>query len=127
MKITSFNPMIFTQNPEDAIKTFEALGFEQRHRKVGLSEYDAVSIRMKDANGFHVDVMNQSDDVPRDMTVIRMNVDDFGKAYNLLKDLGFKNSRGNALMGTGSSYAALMVAPSGFGIYLVKHVKEEDR
>ena len=31
MKITTFNPQIFTKNPEPIIDLFESLGFEKRH------------------------------------------------------------------------------------------------
>ena len=36
MKITSFNPLIITRDPESAIKLFEELGFE---RCVDIIEY----------------------------------------------------------------------------------------
>ena len=124
MKITSFNPLIVTKDAEAAIALFEALGFERRHRKASLHGENITDVRLKDANGFHVDVM-QMDNLSQDMTAIRMNVDDFGEAYNALTACGFKNAQGNKLTGTGSSYGALMVSPSGFGIYLIKHVKQE--
>lgn len=38
MKITSFNPMIVTKKPEEAIALFEALGFERHHHKTGEAE-----------------------------------------------------------------------------------------
>ena len=61
MKITSFNPMILTKKPEEVIALFEALGFEHRHPKTGETgngenNLNFSSVRMKDANGFHVDV-----------------------------------------------------------------------
>ena len=31
MKITSFNPLIISPNPENTVKLFEELGFERRH------------------------------------------------------------------------------------------------
>ena len=86
MKITSFNPMIVTKKPEEAIALFEALGFERHHHKTGGTEvgeqgFGFSSVRMKDANGFYVDVCTaESDRLERDMTVIRMNVDDFDEA-----------------------------------------------
>ena len=33
MTITSFNPVILTKKPEEAIALFEALGFERSHQK----------------------------------------------------------------------------------------------
>ena len=40
MKITSFNPLIATKNPEPVIQLFEVLGFERRHQKKGISDHD---------------------------------------------------------------------------------------
>ena len=46
---------------------------------------------MKDANGFYVDVCTATTDrIERDLTVIRMNVDDFDEAAELLKKNGFR-------------------------------------
>ena len=124
MKITSFNPLIITRNADAAIKLFEALGFERRHKKTGIGEEKNVtSVSMKDANGFHVDV-TQVDNLPQDISTIRMNVDDFDEAYKFLTDHGFTNAQGEKVTDTGSSHATMMVSPSGFSISLVKHIKE---
>ncbi len=123
MKITSFNPLIVTKDPEAAIKLFEELGFERRHKKTGINDKDITSVSMKDRNGFHVDVAN-SDVIPQDITAIRMNVDNFDEAYELLTAHGFKNAQGEKVTDTGSSRATLMVSPSGFAINLVKHIKK---
>lgn len=40
MKITSFNPMIVTNDAESVIALFEALGFECRHKKTGINDTD---------------------------------------------------------------------------------------
>lgn len=79
MKITTFNPQIITNNAEEAVGLFEALGFERRHAPSGTaaSGNDYTDYRLKDANGFYVDVANTTAPLPRDMTAIRMNVDDF--------------------------------------------------
>lgn len=59
MKITSFNPLIVTTKADECLAVFEALGFEKRHNKTsGVSE-DIQTVRMKDANGFHVDMVNK--------------------------------------------------------------------
>ena len=124
MKITSFNPLIITRNADAAIELFEALGFERRHKKTGIGEEKNVtSVSMKDANGFHVDV-TQVDNLPQDISTIRMNVDDFDEAYKFLTDHGFTNAQGEKVTDTGSSHATMMVSPSGFSISLVKHIKE---
>ena len=41
MKITGFCPIIVTKDQESAVKTFEALGFERRHKKTD-SEKDSL-------------------------------------------------------------------------------------
>lgn len=70
MKITSFNPLIVTKDAENVIKLFEDLGFEKRHSKTSeTNDMSVASVRMRDENGFHVDV-SQVATLPRDMTVI---------------------------------------------------------
>lgn len=124
MKITSFNPLIVTTKQEEYRKLFEELGFEQRHKKVsGVSE-DINTVRMKDSNGFHVDITSVVK-LERDMTIIRMNVDDLDEAYALLTAHGFKAVDGSSSL-TSSSKSVLMASPSGFAIELVKHIKEHD-
>ena len=108
MIITTFNPMIITANADDIIKIFEALGFERRHEKTDIDDRTGSSVRMKDANGFHVDIA-QVDVMPQDMTAIRMNVRDFDEAYQFLLSKGFKNAQGDKVTDTGSSKATLMV------------------
>ena len=67
MKITSFNPLILTTDPENTIKLFEDLGFERKHTKDDLEgREDIVGVRMKDQNGFHVDIVH-SDRTKQDM------------------------------------------------------------
>ena len=122
MKITSFNPLIVTTKADDTVRLFEELGFEKRHNKVsGVSE-DISTVRMKDSNGFHVDVTNV-DKLERDMTIIRMNVDNLEEAYALLTAHGFKAVDGSTSL-TSSSKSMLMASPSGFAIDIVKHIKE---
>ena len=93
MKITTFNPMILSKNADDIIKLFEELGFERRHKVDDIDGKDISSVRMKDANGFHVDIA-RVESLPKDMTTMRMNVSDYEEAYEFLKARGFKNARG---------------------------------
>lgn len=133
MKITAFDPMILTKKPEEAIALFEALGFERRHHKSGETENDVqgldfATVRMKDANGFHVDICTaDSDRIERDLTAIRMNVDDFDEASELLKNNGFRESKIVPQNNTPTSKYAFYVSPSGFLIDLIKHIKNEDK
>ena len=126
MTITTFNPQIVTQDPEAVIKLFEELGFEKHHTKEGIGKIDATAYRMKDANGFYIDISTSSLQLPQDSVVIRMNVDDFDEAYKLLQDHGFKNVFGDdRIAETGSSRNAVMSSPSGFKILLIQHIRKE--
>ena len=133
MKITTFNPMILAKNPEETISLFESLGFERHHHKSDETENEEQSlafssVRMKDANGFYVDVCTaDSDRIERDLTVIRMNVDDFDEAAELLKKNGFRESKIAPVNYTSSSKYAFFISPSGFIIDLIKHIKKEDK
>jgi hypothetical protein len=126
MKITTFNPFITTSHVDETIRLFEALGFERTHTKVGIeiAERDDTVIRMKDANGFHLDILQPEGELPRDMVGIRVNVDNFDEAYEILKKHGFTNTRGDGSIQTTSAKAATMVSPSGFRISLIEHFKK---
>jgi len=128
MKITSFNPLIVTENAEAVIALFEALGFERRHMKTGINDKDISSVRMRytgeDGKTFHVDVTSAP--VPQDISTIRMNVDDFDEAYEILAAKGFKNAQGEKITDTGSSRSTMMVSPSGFSISIAQHIKNHD-
>ena len=123
MKITTFNPQIVTRDAEPLVELFEALGFERRHRQEDIGDLEVTGIRMKDANGFYVDI-SQTDVIPdKDLAVIRMNVDDFDEAYQLLTSRGFKNIYGRQNVTTKTSRSAMMLSPSGVAISLIQHVK----
>ena len=124
MKITSFNPLIVTKDAEFAIALFEALGFEKRHNKISGVSADINTVRMKDAGGFHVDI-TKANALERDMTIIRMNVDDLDEACQLLTAHGFKAVQGSNSL-TPSSESVLMASPTGFAIDIVKHIKAHE-
>ena len=125
MKITSFNSFIATSKTDETISLFEELGFVRHHKKKGIeiAERDDTVIRMKDANGFYLDILQTNSNLQRDMMGIRMNVDDFDEAYAMLQAHGFKNVYGDETVNTSSSKAAMMVAPSGFNICIIEHKK----
>ena len=124
MKITGFNPLIITTDPENTIKLFEELGFERRHTKDDLEgRDDIVGVRMKDANGFHVDIVH-TDRTKQDMVTIRINVDNYDEAREMLEKRGFKSNTGQTVEDS-SSKSIGMYAPSGFQISLVQHIKKE--
>ncbi|MBR0366641.1 MAG: hypothetical protein IJH94_07575 [Clostridia bacterium] len=123
MKITTFNPQIFTRNVEPIIKLFEELGFVKRHDQEGIGELNVEGIRMKSSDGCCLDISCPDVELPHDMVGIRMNVDDFDEAYNLLLEHGFKNVYGDKTVDTRTSKSAMMISPSGFGINLIEHKK----
>ena len=126
MKITTFNPLIVTKDAKDIIALFEALGFEKRHSlDANTGTQDLTSVRMKDANGFHVDI-TRSDKIKQDMVTIRMNVDDFDEAAEILKSNGFRESKIVPQQFTPSSKYAFFISPSGFIIDLIKHIKKDN-
>ena len=125
MTITSFNPLIVTKDAESAIALFEELGFERRHTKEGISENNVTDVRMKDANGFHVDVSQGTGE----WTMIRMNVDNLEEAIAFLEARGFHKARhavANKTIDTGSSMFNIMVSPSGFILAVSQHIKDHD-
>ena len=123
MKITSFNPLIATTDAEPLISLFEELGFESRHTKEGISINNAKNIRMKDANGFYLDISQPGVEFPRDLVAIRINVDDFDEARKVFEEHGFKSNTGQ-IVEDSSSKSIGMYAPSGFQISLVEHIKK---
>ena len=124
MKITTFNPQIITKDAEALVKLFEQLGFEKRHQQEGIGEFDVKGIRLKDANGFNLDI-SQPDTLPtgHDLMAIRMNVDDFDEAYQLLVKNGFRNYYGDSTASTRTGKSAIMISPTGFVINLVQHIR----
>ena len=126
MQITTFNPMILSPKADEVIKLFEELGFERRHQVDNVDDKDISSVRMKDSNGFYVDVASV-ESMPKDMTTMRMNVRDFEEAYEFLKSRGFKNARGeDHVVESASAKSCLMISESGFSIQLTQHIRKED-
>ena len=124
MKITTFNPQIICKNAEPIVKLFEELGFEKRHRQEEIGELGVTGIRMKSADGFYLDI-SETDVLPQQtVTAIRMNVDDFEEAYNLLLSRGFKNVYGDRTVTTGTARSAVMISPSGFAVNLIQHIQK---
>ena len=123
MKITTFNPQIITKDAEAVVLLFEALGFQRRHTKEDIGELGITGIRMKDDNGFYLDI-SQSDRLPVDcIQAIRMNVDDFDEAYRLLTERGFKNFYGDRVVENPTARSAVMISPSGFVVNLIQHLR----
>jgi hypothetical protein len=126
MEITTFNPLIATADAAPLIELFEELGFEKRHTKKNIDgREDIFDVRMKDANGFCVDIA-QVPGIQRDMMNIRMNVRDYDEAYEFLTERGFVNAQGDHTNDSGTSKGTSMIAPSGFSIALSYHRRKGD-
>lgn len=124
MKITGFNPLILTKDAAAARALFEAMGFEKRHEiTINSNGKDITTVRMKNEGGFYVDI-SQVDGLPQDITLIRMNVDDFAEAYDFLKSKGFTNPRGDETVDTRTNKSCMMRSPSGFAFDLCQHIKD---
>ena len=124
MKITSFNPLIVTKDGESVIKLFEELGFAKRHSlEANTGTADFTSVRMKNAEGFYVDVAGIPN-IPQDMTLIRMNVENFAEAYEFLSARGFTNPRGGQTVDTKTNKSCMMRSPTGFAFDLCEHIKD---
>lgn len=126
MKITAFNPLIVTKEGEadDVIALFGELGFEICHTKTTLSSNTKMNVRMKDANGFHVDITEGD----ADRTIIRMNVDNLEEAVAFLEAHGFHRSKQAAVhdaVDTGSSRFLIMISESGFIFAVSQHITEK--
>jgi adenylate cyclase class IV len=124
MKITTFNPQIIAKDGEAVAKLFEELGFEKKHNKTDFVEKGTVGIRMKNEGGFHLDI-SQTDKIPVPaISAIRMNVDNFEEAYEILKKYGFENFYGDKTFDSTTSKSAMMISPSKVLINLVEHIKK---
>ena len=125
MKITSFNPLIVTKDAESAVKLFEEMGFEKRHTKEQISLSNATDIRMKNADGFHVDVTQGTGE----WMMIRMNVDNLEEAVAFLEARGFHKARhavAKDTIDTGTSKFNIMVSASGFILAVSQHTRDMD-
>ncbi len=117
--------MVLTKNSKEAIKLFEELGFQKRHAPtIDIGAGTVAGMTMADANGFRVDVADVQN-LPQDKTIIRMNVDDFDEAYDLLTAKGFTHASGYHAIKMPSAKSALMKSPSGVSIYLIQHIKKQ--
>ena len=126
MQIKTFNLMILFNNLDAVIDLFEDLGFKKTHAPtVDTGKSMVTSTRMKNADGFHIDIADVKS-VPQDMTIIRMNVDNFDEAFEMLTAKGFTHAGGEQAVETESNKSALMTSPSGFAFDLCQHIKEHD-
>ena len=126
MIITSFNPQIITNDADSIVRLFEELGFEKRHTKKNIGDKNVTGVVMKNADGFHLDISQPEMEIPQDIQAIRINVRDFEETYELLISKGFKNYYGDDRVMTPSSKSAVLLAPTGFVINLVEHIRDHE-
>ena len=125
MKITTFNPLIISKDPEPTIKLFEELGFERRHTKEGIGDDSVTDVRMKHPGGFYVDISSGDGEY----SMIRMNVDDFDETIEFLLSRGFRKPKhevASKTIDTGSSKFTVMVSPTGTIMAISEHFKDRD-
>ena len=125
MKITSFNPLIVTKNSENTVKLFEQMGFEIRHTKEQISINGSTDYRMKNENGFHLDVTQGTGE----WMMIRMNVDDLEETIAFLEAHGFHKARHEVAkdtIDTGTSRLNIMVSETGLILAVSEHTKDAD-
>lgn len=125
MKITTFNPLIVTKNPEPTIKMFEEMGFERHHTKKEIGENKTTDVRMKHPSGFYVDVAWGENEY----TLIRINVDNFDEAIEFFLAHGCrrpKNEQAKKTVDTGSSKFTILVGPSGYLLDISQHIKDHN-
>lgn len=122
MRITGFCPLIITKDPEGVVKLFEDMGFEKRHTKRDIEGGANTTYAMKDAFGNRINITS-SETVPKDMTSITMNVDDFREAYDFLIAHGFSDPRGDKVTETSSSIATMLFSPTGIPVTVSEHIK----
>lgn len=123
MKITTFNPQLTVKEAAPFVSFFEELGFELRHTKEDMGEFEVTDFQMKNEDGMKIDIA-ETYVTPKDaITTIRMNVDNFDEAFQILTDRGFKNLYAEGCVMTETSKSAMMISPTGFAINLVQHIK----
>ena len=122
MKITGFSPAILTPNAKEVVDLFEELGFKTRHNDQTKEGIANDSFRLKDDNGFCVDVTN-SEHILKDLTLLHINVDDFDEGYKFFLDHGFKNALGKDVIINAEHWkGAHLASPTGFELMLMQHI-----
>jgi predicted RNA binding protein YcfA (HicA-like mRNA interferase family) len=106
---------------EEHMALFEELGFKKAHTNDEITDKNIVNVTMKHPDGFMVDVSSHPQ-IPQDMTLIRMNVDDFDEAVKFLESKGFV-VRSDKIVEKKSSKSACVISPSGFAFDLCQHIK----
>ena len=121
MKFTSFNPLIVTADAAPIVALFEALGFEKRHTNPNENT-GVTNVTLRHPDGFQVDVAS-GPGMQQDLTLIRLNVDDFDEAYAFFTERGFVAPVGHAEE-LPTSKSIMLVSPTGFGFNLCQHIKK---
>lgn len=121
MQIRSFYPVIITNEFDKTFETFGKLGFEKAHTKLEIGATQNNNYVMKDGNGNKVDLVT-SKNVPRAITAIRINVDDYEESVKYLTEMGFENRRPEGVE-TATSKSTMMVAPEGYMLLICEHIK----
>lgn len=63
--------------------------------------------------------------MPQDITLIRINVDDFDEAYKYFTERGFTLPQGGKVVETETNKSVMLCSPSGFAFDLCHHIKDK--
>ena len=90
-----------------------------------MTEKNITGNVLRDANGFRMNIL-QVENLPRPaISTIRMNVDNFDEACDLLRSHGFTEAPGANVADTSSAKSLMMMAQSHFLINVVQHIRED--
>lgn len=127
MKITTFDPVIISSQYDDVVSLFKELGFETTHNPTAKPNGVPMQVtRMKHKEGFHIDIIDNSS-IPRDISTIRMNVDDFDTAHDILIANGFTELYPDAPHDSTTHIGREMISPTGLTITLMQHIRKNHR
>ena len=120
MKISSVGTLIVSPKKEEYLKLFKELGFEEEHVKSDIEGGANVNTVLKDAKGNRIDI-SSTQKLDKDLTSLRINVDNFEEALEYFTKNGFVNTRGDKITETSSSTDTFLISPTGLGITLAQH------
>lgn len=123
MKISSVGTLIVSPKKEEYLKLFKELGFEEEHVKTDIEDGANINTVLKDHKGNRIDFAS-TQKLDKDITSLRINVDNFEEALDYFTKNGFVNTRGDKITQTSSSVDTFLISPTGLGITLTQHKTE---
>lgn len=123
MKVSTIKPLILTTNAEKLIKVYSALGFKKKHVKDDIEILNSTTncTILVDDNDNRI-YISQADNIPKEMTVIHINVDNFDEAYEHFKSEGYYDAKPQ-ITRSATSISQLMFCKTGTGVIICQHIK----